>query len=165
MTLTSRDYLNDPFFLGFDRIFNRLDTMDIANRAKGNYPPYNVHKRKDDYVIELAVAGFEESDIGITVQDHKLTVEGKREETETSDEKEGHFHCIHRGIGKRNFKLTWNLADTIQVKDAEMHNGILAIYLVNEIPEEKKPKQIEIGRAQAGFFDNVKKKLLTEKAA
>ena len=167
--LNSRDYMrSDPFYVGFDRIFDRLNSYDIAKSAKKpSYPPYNIHQRGDsEYVIEMAIAGFTQDDLSITIHDQQLTISGSKSNEETSSE-EGSFACVHRGIGKRNFKLEWNLADTIDVVDAEMKDGILTVYLVNEVPEEAKPKRIPINDVMTadkklGILGSVKKKLLTE---
>lgn len=132
------DLINDPFFIGFDRM---LDRMKDATPGQNNYPPYNIVKVDDDnYVIELALAGFNDEEIEIEVKDGVLSVEGRKdEETETK--------YLHKGISARHFRRTFNLADTIVVGGAEMNNGILTIELENVIPEEKKPRKIAISRA------------------
>lgn len=130
------DLLNDPFFIGFDRV---LDRMKDATPGQNNYPPYNIVKTDEDsYAIELALAGFNDDEITIEVKDGVLSVEGRKdEETETK--------YLHKGISARHFRRTFTLADTIIVGGAEFNNGILTIGLENVIPEEKKPRKIAIG--------------------
>jgi molecular chaperone IbpA len=142
------DMLNDPFFIGFDSILNKLQTT--SNQA-GNYPPYNIVKTDEDtYVIEVAVAGFDKEDLDITVHDGKLTITGD------VTTKEGHGEYLHRGIATRNFTRTFTLADTIEVIGADVYNGMLQVRLQNVIPESKKPKKIAIG------YEATPKELLTE---
>lgn len=132
--------LNDPFFIGFDRLVNRLTETDI--RPKDNYPPFNIIKKSSDhFIIEMAVAGLDEKDINITLTEGILVVES------TPDSKNDlETEWLHRGIATRSFKRQFNLADTIEVRNAALINGILSIELVNVIPEEKKPRKIEIGK-------------------
>ena len=133
------DMLNDPLFIGLDRV---LDRMREVTPGQNNYPPYNIVKvDEDNYAIELALAGFNEDEISIEVKDGVLTVEGRKdEETETK--------YLHKGISARQFRRAFTLADTIVVRDADFVNGILTIGLENVIPEEKKPRKISIGRGE-----------------
>jgi len=132
------DMLNDPFFIGFDSLLNKLNR---PVQGSTNYPPYNLMKTGDDtFLIELAVAGFSEEEIDIEVQDGTLTIKG--EDTRYDSDKVSY---IHKGIATRNFERKFTLADTIQVDGASMHNGVLSVKLVNVIPEEKKPRKIPIG--------------------
>lgn len=130
------DMLNDPFFIGFDSLLNKMNSHTGTTQ---NYPPYNIVKTGEhDYRVELAVAGFSEEDLDVQVKDGVLTIEGSTKH----DNVEETF--LHRGIGSRSFKRTFTLADTIVVNDAWLDNGILNVKLENVIPEEKKPKKIEI---------------------
>ena len=122
--------------LGFDRIFDQLLAKPATKHT--TYPPYNITKESETtYVVELALAGFSEEEIDITIKDSILTVEGTSED---SEEKE----YLHRGIAARSFSRTFTLADTIVVTDATFKDGILGITLENVIPEEDKPRKIAI---------------------
>jgi molecular chaperone IbpA len=131
------DLLNDPFFIGFDRV---LDRMHQQTPGQTNYPPYNIVKVNDDnYHIEIAVAGFTRDELDVELKEGVLSVEGKKEDKET----DGSY--LHRGISARQFRRTFTLSDTIVVRGAEFLDGILTIELENVIPEEKKPRKIAIG--------------------
>lgn len=130
------DLLNDPFFIGFDHL---LDKMKAATPGQTNYPPYNIVKTDENhYVLELAVAGFTKDDLLIELKDGALFIEGKKPEEEGRN-------YIHRGISARAFRRTFTLTDTIVVNGADFSDGILTIELENVIPEEKKSRTIEIG--------------------
>lgn len=137
---------NDPFLVGFDRIFDRMHTLNSLQSKQGNYPPYNIVKTGDNrYDVEIAVAGFEEDEISITVEDGVMTVTGSSK----IKEEEGEYDYIHKGIATRDFTRTFTLADTVEVRGAELHSGILSIILENVIPEHKKPRTIAIGTGEA----------------
>jgi molecular chaperone IbpA len=138
------DMLNDPFFIGFDSLINRLNT---ANTAMTNYPPYNIVRTADNsYIIELAVAGFSETELDITVHGGTLFVKG---ETSPKDQEPKY---LHRGIAARNFNRSFTLADTIEVVGAQVYNGMLQIRLENHVPEEMKPRKIAIGNVEPKPF-------------
>ena len=123
--------------IGFDSMFNRL--MNFPTQQDSGYPPYNIRKVDEyNYVIELALAGFSESDIEVEVKDGTLTVRSK--EDKSTDESQ----YVHRGIARRSFSRTWTLSDDIIVKGAEFNNGLLNISLEKVVPEEKKPRLIPI---------------------
>ena len=125
-----------PFGVGFDEMFKRLDK--IHNQPQGNYPPYNIVKLDDDqFVIEIAAAGFSKKDFSIDLKDLSLRVKAEKGET---IEKE----FVHQGIAARSFERTFALAEHVKVKDATYSDGILAIKLVREIPEAEKPIQIKV---------------------
>jgi len=131
------DLLNDPFFIGFDSLINKLQNTGTAT----NYPPYNLIKTGDDsYLIELAVAGFDEEDFDIELHDGVLTIQAEVKEADEVPD------YLHRGIAARSFVRKFTLADTIQVEGVSLHQGMLTVRLQNVIPEEKKPKKIPIGR-------------------
>jgi molecular chaperone IbpA len=133
------ELLNDPFFIGFDRV---LDRMKDATPGQNNYPPYNIVKvDEDNYAIEIAVAGFNDDEIDIELKDGVLNVEGKKGENE-----EGKY--LHKGISARAFRRSFTLSDTIVVRGADLNQGILTIDLENVIPEEKKPRKIAIGNGE-----------------
>ena len=126
--------------VGFDRMFDTFETR-FANQASNNYPPHNVVQLDDThYVIEVAVAGFKEDEIDIELKDNVLTVKGEQKKDE--DAKEPTY--LHRGISSRNFTRTFPLAEHVEVRAANVQNGILAVALELVIPEEKQPKKIAI---------------------
>jgi molecular chaperone IbpA len=130
--------------VGFDRLFDMLENSTLG-QAGENYPPFDLIKLGDnDYRIELAVAGFKPDEIDITAQQNVLLVTGRKKDE--SDEKANNF--IYRGIATRSFERRFALADHIQVKGADMKDGLLSIELVREIPEAMKPKKINIGGSQ-----------------
>jgi molecular chaperone IbpA len=123
-------------FVGFDHLFNELDY--VTKHAQDNYPPHNVLKTGDtDYLIELAVAGFSRDELTIEVKDRTLTVCGEH----VSKGRE----YIHRGISTKKFKRTFRLSEHVKVNGADLIDGVLSIVLKYEIPEEMRPRKIEIG--------------------
>lgn len=126
--------------VGFDRLANLLDTALRSDNVSTGYPPYNIEVTGDErYAVTLAVAGFAEADIDISVENGVLTVRGRKE-----DDAERKF--LHRGIANRAFERKFNLADFVEVTGASLENGLLTIALRKEIPEAMKPRKIEIGR-------------------
>jgi len=125
--------------VGFDSFFNRLfDDAFLANSSQG-YPPYNIRKVTDtDYVIELALAGFVKDDLDIELTDGTLTIKTVPKENQND---EGY---LHHGIAKRVFSRRFNLADDVIVKGADLFNGLLKVQLERIIPEEKRPRKIDI---------------------
>ena len=121
--------------IGFDPLFDTFKHISAEVKSNG-YPPYNIYKNKDTYVLELAVAGFAREDIKISVKELQLTVEGELGAPQEE--------AIHKGIATRDFKQEFALAEYIVVKGAELKDGLLRITLEQELPEEKKPKVIEI---------------------
>ncbi|MFQ3666686.1 MAG: Hsp20 family protein [Sphingomonadaceae bacterium] len=128
--------------VGFENL-NRL--FDLATRmtdADTAFPPYNIEKLGEDrYRITMAVAGFDRSELDITVQENSLIVSGRSAEETKSEGRE----FLHRGIAKRAFERRFQLADVIKVTGASFENGLLNIDLVREVPEHKKPRKVEIG--------------------
>jgi molecular chaperone IbpA len=143
LTLRSGDLANiHKFGIGFDSILDELTRVN-AQQANTNYPPYNIVKHSEDaFAIELAVAGFREGDIKITLEKNVLTIKG--EQTESLDELEKDVEYVHRGISARAFTRTFTLADYVEVVGASAENGILKIQLERQVPEEQKPKAIQI---------------------
>lgn len=124
--------------VGFDRLFGDMERR-FANQAANNYPPYNIVKVSDNlYDISIAVTGFEKDEIQVQVEDNELTVRGERKTTEEAVE------YLHRGLAMRNFERSFTLAEHMKIIKAEMRNGILLISIEREIPEEKKPRVIDI---------------------
>ena len=131
------DLLNDPFFIGFDGILNKLNHIEKVNSS--NYPPYNlISIGKDTYLIELAVAGFDEKDFDIELHNGVLTIKAEVDNNDTE------VKYLHKGIAARSFVRKFTLADTVEVKSVALDKGMLSIELHNVIPEEKKPKKISI---------------------
>ena len=127
--------------VGFDRLFDMLENSS-AGQSQENYPPFDLIKLGDnDYRIELAVAGFKAEEIDITAQQNVLIVSGKKGE---ESENRGNDY-IYRGIATRSFERRFALADHIQVRGADLKDGLLAIELLREIPEAMKPRKIDIG--------------------
>ena len=141
--MRSIDY--SPFYratVGFDRVFDLLDSVAGQGSANG-YPPYNIEKTGDnDYRIVMAVAGFAESELNVTQKENELLVTGQ---TAANGENEKQY--LYRGIAGRNFERRFQLADHVKVSGAKLANGLLTIDLQREIPEEKKPRAIEIKAA------------------
>lgn len=123
-------------FVGFDRVIDLLNqNFEVSVNS---YPPFNIQKLdEENYEIQMALAGFKESDLSVTVEDGTLTVEGDQSSSEETD-------YIHQGIAERKFKKSWSLADTVIVEGAKLTDGILKVALKNVIPEEKKPQTIKI---------------------
>jgi len=127
--------------VGFDRLFDMLESSGLGNGAE-NYPPFDLIRSGDnDYRIELAVAGFRPDEIDITAQQNVLVVSGRK--SEESDE--GGSDYIYRGIANRSFERRFALADHVQVRGADLRDGLLSIELVREIPEAMKPRKISVG--------------------
>lgn len=143
--------------VGFDRFNDLFETMlREPEKSFETYPPYNIEKlSEDDYRITMAVAGFTIKDLNITVKDDQLTVSGAKSERE---EEKGKTY-LHRGIATRNFERSFRLADHIKVADASLEDGMLAIDLKREVPEEKKPRMIPISTegAKKGLLGSAKK--------
>ena len=130
--------------VGFDRLFDMLENSSLG-QGQENYPPFDLIKKgENDYCIQLAVAGFKPDEIDITAQQNVLLVSGKK--SDENDGKSGDF--IYRGIANRSFERRFALADHIQVKGADLKDGLLSIELVREIPEAMKPRKIDIGGSE-----------------
>ncbi len=129
----------DPFrnmTVGFDNIFDQLSTL--SRYETPNYPPYNIKKiDKENYQLEMALAGFSKEDIDVEVKESILTVSGK-----TSEKDDDNF--VHRGIAQRAFKRQWTLAEHLEVDNATFKDGVLIVDMKLNLPEEKKPKTIKI---------------------
>lgn len=129
--------------IGFDRLFSMLDNMSPAEGAQ-SYPPYNIERTGENaYRISMAVAGFGEDDLTIEAKEHTLTVKGERGESKTGEENE----VLFQGIASRSFERRFQLAEHVEVKSANLENGLLHIDLVREIPEAMKPRRIAISKA------------------
>ena len=132
----------DKYFVGFEDQLNHMQKLhaDVTKHIPG-YPPYNIKKTGNNtYSIELAVAGFAQSEIDIEINDGKLIVKGNVASKE--NEKEEDF--LFKGIANRGFTRAFAIADQFEVKDAELFNGMLKIVLDRLVPEEKKPKKVPV---------------------
>jgi molecular chaperone IbpA len=133
--------------VGFDRLFELLENGSSLVPAD-NYPPFDVeHDGGDHYRITLAVAGFRQEEIDITAKQNLLVVAGRK--AEQDDRK-----YVHHGIASRSFERRFALGDYVQVRGAELKDGLLSIELVREIPEEMKPRKIEIRGAVPAIADD-----------
>ena len=148
MTSKSLSIFNQlrPVTIGFDPIFDRFERMfdeDFLNAPSVNYPPYNIVKTGDyTYDIELALAGFNKKDINVEYNDGVVTVKSIHETKSEEDERNG--SVLHRGISKRHFTKSFTIADDVEVRGAELKDGLLKISLERIIPESKKPRSIEV---------------------
>ena len=133
-------------FVGFDHMLDELDRA--ARHANDHYPPHNIVKLGDhDYQIELAVAGFKRDEISIEVNDRTLSVKGEH----VSQGRE----YIHKGISAKKFHRTFRLSEYVQVHGADLEEGILALHLKVVLPEEKRPRKIEIGYNEDNTHDRI----------
>jgi molecular chaperone IbpA len=124
--------------IGLDKI-ERLFTSAMEGVGNDGYPPFNITREGDMvYRIELAVAGFTDQDLSVTVKENTLTVKGAKRDPQ--DERV----YLHRGIANRSFERSFTLADHVVVEDAALKNGMLEIHLRREVPEEKKAREIAI---------------------
>ncbi|HEX9769370.1 MAG TPA: Hsp20 family protein [Kiloniellales bacterium] len=130
--------------VGFDRMMNLLDAQTRLDQGDG-YPPYNIEKiGEDEYRITMAVAGFGEDDLDVTVKENSLTIKGKKTDAEQDKVK-----YLYRGIATRTFERRFELADHIKVTGARLENGFLSLDLVREVPEAMKPRTIKISSTRA----------------
>lgn len=145
---TFKDF--DKFFVGFDDQLGKLQKLhDDVTKNIPNYPPYNIKKIDDThYVIEMAVAGFGQTDIDIEIDGGKLIVKGNVESTEPDE------NFLFKGIAARAFTRAFALNDQVEVKDAELFNGMLKIALERLIPEEKKAKKVPVKTKSEKTFLN-----------
>lgn len=139
-----------PFTIGFDNVFSQLEK--VRSVPQTNYPPYNIRKgsEEDTFLIELAVAGFGEDDLTITVKENNLSVMGDISDKDAS--------FVHQGISQRKFSRNFVLAEDVVIQGSDLSNGILTIYAERIVPEEKKARTIEIGSLKK----SVKKQFLAE---
>ena len=132
-----------PFSVGFDSIFDEFDRMlESTERYSSNYPPYNIKRINDtDYRIEVALAGYSKDDIEVELKGSALTIRNKAKEQTIDENGNG---VIHKGISTRQFERAFTISEDIKVKNAELKNGLLTIDLERIIPDEKKPRLIDI---------------------
>ena len=129
--------------IGFDRLARLVDSAARVEGAAPSYPPYNIEKTgEDSYRLTMAVAGFSQDELDITVHENTLIVAGKAE----SRNENGRY--LHRGIARRAFERRFSLADHIKIAGASLDNGLLHVDLVREIPETMKPRTIKISGSE-----------------
>ena len=138
--MTGYDLMDfDPFknyTIGFDRIFDSL--LEVSKLNTSNFPPYNIRKVKDgEYEVELALAGFNKKDIKVELKNGTLSVSATKEEKDSNN-------LIHQGIASRSVLRKFSLSEYMEIRDAGFKDGILKIKCLENIPEEKKPKTINI---------------------
>ena len=136
-----------PLTVGFDNVFDQLEYMMedrfFEKGTVGNFPPYNIVKTGENtYDVELALAGFNKNDIEVEYKENNLTVKSKKQEK--ADETDPDGNMIHRGISKRMFARSFTIANDVEVKGAELKDGLLKVSLERIIPDHKKAKTIEI---------------------
>jgi len=135
----------DPFFstrvLGFEPLFDRLQRLSESNDRSSSYPPYNISKDGNSFAIEIAVAGLTKDDIQIELADGILSVSYDGPNTEVIN---GENKVVYQGIAQRAFKQQFTLSEDVVVQGAELINGLLTVSLEKIIPDEKKPRMIEI---------------------
>jgi len=132
-----------PVSVGFDNVFDHFERMfeDDFRVPSVNYPPYNIVKTgTNTYDIEVALAGYNKKDIDVTYEENMLHIKSKKEDKEDKQE-EG---VIHKGIAKRYFSKSFTIADDVEVKGAELKDGLLKVSLERIVPESKKPRTIDI---------------------
>lgn len=134
--------------VGFDRLFDYLETANRAETAD-NYPPFDIEKVSDDrYRITLAVAGFRSSELDITARQNLLVITGRKADNRAKD---GNF--LHMGIATRAFERRFELADFVRVESADLADGLLVLELVREIPDAMKPRKVEINSGAGRTID------------
>jgi len=137
-----------PVTIGFDNMFDHFERMfedDFFRTPTSNFPPYNIVKTgKNTYNIELAFAGFGKDDIEVQYEDNMLSVKSKPKKEDNTDVENYDNGVLHRGISKRFFSKSFTIADDVEVRDAELKDGLLTVSLERIIPEGKKPRTIKI---------------------
>ena len=136
----------DKYFVGADKMIRTLaDAHEVYSKTIPGYPPYNIVKVDENkYCIEMAVAGFGHSNIDIEVANNTLTVKGGITMDDMAGEVKNPISYLYKGIADRAFTHKWTIADGVEVKNAELVNGMLKLWLENIISESKKPKKVNI---------------------
>ena len=135
------DRLNRHTIDVFDRLDSLFQRRDFAHSMSTNFPPHNIKRQGDQYLIEMAIAGFSKEEISITKEKDFLSIEGKKED-------KAEDNLVYQGIATRNFKKSFVLGERMKVIGAEVKDGMLFIGLEQEVPEEEKPQHIEIGKGK-----------------
>ena len=141
--LTTAQGFFDPWThqsFGLDNIFQAMEQFQ-QNPNHQKYPPYNIVKNDDSYVLEFALAGWSMDELKLVLEKNVLTVSGQKAESQKGDES----NFVHRGIANRSFQSQFTIGDSVHVRDADLINGVLTINMEIVIPEEDKPRTIDIG--------------------
>lgn len=149
-----------PYSIGFEEMWKQLDNFNDAVKKVPavSWPPYNIKKVSENkYCIELAVVGFAKSNIDITIDNGKLIIAGNNESDKTSNP-----DYLFKGIADRAFMRAFSISDTVEINNAELLNGMLKIWLENVIPENRKPRKVNINDGSAASTTKREKTLLTE---
>lgn len=153
-----RTYDFTPLFrstVGFDRLFDMIESS-----VRPDWPPYNIEKSgENQYRISMAIAGFGPDEIELVQQGTTLLITGQKK-TEPK-----HQEMLHQGLASRSFKQTFNLADHVKVASADLENGLLLVDLVREIPEQLKPRRIELGSPAVALAGQDRQRLVQENVA
>jgi molecular chaperone IbpA len=156
--MTMRTYDFSPLFrysVGFDRMQRLLDSALERSDSAPGYPPYNIETVGENaYRITMAVAGFGEDDLDVTVKENQLTIAGRNER------KDEEVSYLHRGIANRAFERRFDLADHVKVVGANLANGMLTVSLERQVPEESKPRKVEIKRGTVDKIVDTAKKFI-----
>tara|TARA_R100000541_G_scaffold48027_1_gene55066 strand:- start:41 stop:496 length:456 start_codon:yes stop_codon:yes gene_type:complete len=137
----ARLHVPRSLFLGFEGLFDDLERIHSSARNGDNYPPHNVVKIDDEnFLIELAVAGFTEDDLNVEVKEGILKIAGEIKD-------QGNNEYVHKGISSRRFEKSFRISEFVVIDDADLRNGILVVKARVEFPEEKRPRKINIGSA------------------
>jgi len=137
----ARLHVPRSLFLGFEGLFDDLERIHSNARSGDNYPPHNVVKIDDEnFLIELAVAGFTEDDLNVEVKEGILKIAGEIKD-------QGNNEYVHKGISSRRFEKSFRISEFVVIDDADLRNGILVVKARVEFPEEKRPRKINIGSA------------------
>ena len=151
----------DPFLVGFDRIFNQFNQLETYNTSytSSGYPPYDIVRNEENYTINLACAGFTEEDLSVELKEGSLSISGEIKDKETDVS-----NYLHKGIGTRKFKRSFTLAETVEVRNVSLNNGVLSVEMENVLPEHKRPKKFAINTGDSVLTKVGKKtkQLLTE---
>ena len=126
--------------IGFDRIFNTMERSWGNSMANNNYPPYNLERKGDVYTITLAVAGFSREEIDVSVDQDQLIITGEKTPVETSED----IEYLHRGLAYRSFERTFALSEHMEVKSADLKNGLLTVVIERIVPEALLPRKIQV---------------------
>ena len=160
--MTSLKFLDipsfDKFFVGYEPMLKRFEeAQSTLAKVIPNYPPYNIVKVDENkYVIEMAVAGFGKNSLDLEFQDGTLVISGNSALNDEDNE------YLYKGIADRSFTRKFSLADTVEIKGADLVNGMLKVWLENIIPDSKKPKKIDIADSATENTKVASKQLLTE---
>jgi len=125
--------------IGFDRIFNTME-RSWANSMNNNYPPFNLERKGDFYTITLAVAGFSLDEIDVSVDQDQLIITGEKKPVDSSED----IEYLHRGLAYRSFERTFALSEHMEVKSADLKNGLLTVVIERIVPEALLPRKIQI---------------------